>query len=292
MDKIILGRYSIDISHEDKILFPDSKITKLALINYYKRIAVRMLPFMKERPISMVRYPLGINKKGFFQKEAGIYFPKWIDRKRIKKQDGYTNYVIINKIATLVYLANQDCISPHLWLSKIDKINYPDRIIFDLDPSGKDFSMIRRGALLLKKRSEELGLKPFAMITGSRGIHVVIPIKRKHKFDYVRKFAYELAKPLVEENKPLFTLEVRKEKRKGLIYIDIMRNAFGQTTVAPYGVRAKKGASIATPVSWKEVNSSKLKPNKYNIKNIFKRLSIIDDPWKNISKSAVSLPKL
>lgn len=295
MSKISLGRYSFEISNQDRILFPDSKITKGDLIDYYKKIGKKMIPFMKNRPISMVRFPSGINKTGFFQKEAGEYFPKWIDTKKIKKEGGFTNYVITNKVSTLVYLANQGCIAPHIWLSRIDKLNYPDRMIFDLDPSdslNKNFSIIRRCALLLKERIEQVGLKPFAMITGSRGIHVVVPIKRKYDFDYVRNFARELARPIILKNKELFTLEIRKEKREGRIFIDTMRNGFGQTVVAPYGVRARKGASVATPISWKEVLSSKLTPNKYTIKNIFKRLKIIEDPWKNILKSARSIPKL
>ncbi|MBD3273448.1 ATP-dependent DNA ligase [Candidatus Dependentiae bacterium] len=293
MGKVKIGSHTLELSNEDKILFPSVKITKGDLIDYYKKIGKRMMTFLKDRPISMIRYPSGIDRQGFFQKDAGDYFPKWIKTKKIKKQGGvHTNYVIVNNLATLIYLANQACISPHIWLSKTDKLNYPDRIIFDLDPSGVSFSKVRKAALLLKERVEEIGLKPFAMITGSKGIHVIIPIKRKYNFDYVRNYAKNLVKPLIEKHKKLLTLEIRKEKRKGLIFIDTIRNAFGQTTVAPYGVRAKKGASIATPVSWQEVQDSKLKPNKYNIKNIFKHLSKIEDPWKNISKSSASLPKL
>ncbi|MCF7800209.1 non-homologous end-joining DNA ligase [Candidatus Babeliales bacterium] len=292
MSEIRIGRYTIEISNEDKILFPKSKITKLDLINYYKDIGKLMLPYTKNRAISMVRYPNGIDKEGFYQKEAGEYFPNWIKTKKLEKAGGYTNYVVINNTATLIYLVNQACITPHLWLSKIDKPQYPDRIIIDLDPSGKNFSMIQEGAIILKKRLEQLGLVPFAMTTGSRGIHIIVPIRRNHDFNFIRDFLNNLVRPLAEKHKNLFTLEMRKEKRKKLVFIDTLRNAYGQTGVAPYGVRSKENAPVATPISWKEVQDSSLKPDKYTIKNIFKRLSQIQDPWKEFFENAKSIKKV
>lgn len=293
MGTIRLGRYVIKTSNEDKILFPKHKITKGELIGYYRRIGPIMVPYTKNRPISMVRYPDGIKGEGWYQKDAGEYFPKWIKTKPIKKQkDGYTNYVVINNVATLVYLANQACIAPHIWLSKIDKLNYPDRMIFDLDPSGKDFNMVRKGALLIKEKLDELGLPSFVMTTGSRGVHIVVPLKRVHTFDWVRTFAYDLATILIKHNPDLFTLEIRKVKRKELVFIDTLRNAFGQTGVAPYAVRPKPGAPVATPLEWKEVKNSRLRPNQYTIRNLFTRLKRVGDPWKGIDRYAVSLLKL
>jgi bifunctional non-homologous end joining protein LigD len=272
MGKIKIGTYVIEITNEDKILFPESKITKGDLINYYKNIGKFMLPYLKDRPISMLRYPLGISKEGFYQKEAGEYFPKWIKTKKIKKEDGFVNQVIINNIATLVYLANQACISPHIWLSRTDKINYPDKIVFDLDPSGKNFDHVREGAILLKDKLDSMGLISYAMLTGSRGIHVIVPIKRKYDFDYVRNFAQDIARDLVNKNKNLFTLEMRKEKRGKKVFIDTLRNAYAQTSIAPYAVRPIEGAPVATPILWQEVLDNKLTPDKYNIKNIFNYL--------------------
>lgn len=291
MGNIKVGGHIIETSNEDKILFPSSKITKSDLINYYHKVGKLMLPYVKDRPISMVRYPSGVDKEGFFQKEAGEYFPSWIKTKKIKNKQikGSTNYVVINNVATLVYLANQACIAPHIWLSKIDKINYPDKIVFDLDPAGKDFSMVQDGAMIIKTAVEKFNLMSYVMTTGSKGVHVVIPIKRVHTFDFVHNFTNELAKYLVENNKNLFTLEMRKNKRKKLVFIDFLRNAFGQTSVAPYAVRARKIPGVATPISWKELQSSSLKPNKYTIKNIFKHLDKNEDPWKNMLKSAKAI---
>ncbi|MBD3231906.1 ATP-dependent DNA ligase [Candidatus Dependentiae bacterium] len=293
MEKIKFGKYVVEISNKDKILFPKAKLTKGDLIDYYREIGDQMILYTQDRPISMVRYPNGIKKKGFYQKDAQDYFPKWIKTKKIKKQkDGHVDYVIIDNVATLVYLANLATIAPHLWLSRIDKLNYPDRMIFDLDPSDGEFKNIRKGALLIKKKLDELKIKSFPMITGSRGIHVVVPIKREKNFDWVRSFATDFSELMAGLHADIFTTAKRKSKRKKLIFIDMLRNAFGQTSVAPYGVRPKENAPVATPISWDEVSDSSLKPNKYTIKTIFKRLSSLKkDPWKGIDKSAQSLKK-
>jgi len=292
MGELKVGCYLIKTSNEDKILFPKDNITKGDLINYYREIGPIMVPYTKDRPISMVRYPDGIKGEGWYQKDAGTYFPDWIKIYPVKKKDGtVTNYVLINNTATLVYLANQAVIAQHIWLSRTSKIDYPDRMIFDFDPSGKDFSMVQRGALICKDLLDQLELPSFVMTTGSRGLHVVVPLKRLHTFEWVKTFAYDLATLMVEYHPDLFTLEMRKVNRKKLIFIDTLRNAFGQTGVAPYSVRPKPGAPIATPITWKEVKSPTLKPNKWNINNIFSRIEKVGDLWKGMDKHAVSLKK-
>ena len=266
------GPYYFTTSNEDKILFPKNKITKGELIEYYEKIGPIMVPFMKDRPISMVRYPNGIKEKGFFQKDAGSHFPDWITTIQIEREGVLkdTKYVIVNNVATLVYLANQACITPHLWLSKIDKINYPDRLIFDLDPSIDNFAQVQKGAMLLKKELDKLDIPNFVMTTGSRGLHIVTPLKRIHTFEWVRSFALDIANILIEKNPSLFTVEIRKNKRGKKIFIDTLRNAFAQTAVAPYAVRPKPGAPVATPLEWEEITKN-LRPNQYTIKNIFQR---------------------
>lgn len=283
---------NVDKTNENRVLFPKSGITKGDLINYYEKIAPTMLPYMKNRLISMQRFPGGIDQEGFYQKDASEYFPKWIKRVSVKKQDGgRVNYVVCNNAATLVYLANQACITNHIWLSRIDKLEIPDRMIFDLDPSECNFTKIRQGALILKKYLEDLGLCAFAMTTGSKGIHVVVPLKRKYSFDTVRQFAKNIAETLVNKYPERFTLEMHKQKRGKHIFIDYLRNAFGQTGVAPYSVRAKEKAPVATPLFWKEVSDAKLTATKYTIKNIFKRLDEVGDPWEKIDKHACSIKR-
>lgn len=285
-----VGRYLVKTTNEKTILFPKAKITKGDLIDYYENIAPIMLPYMKDRPISMQRFPEGINSEGFYQKDAPDYFPVWIKRMPLEKQDGkIVNYVVVNNAATLVYLANQACITMHTWLSRTDKIDIPDRMIFDLDPAGKKFSEVQEAALIIREMLALLDLPSFVMTTGSRGLHVLVPIKRKHSFDWVRSFALDIATLLARAYPDRFTIEVRKAKRHGRIFLDILRNAFGQTAVTPYAVRPKPSAPIATPITWKEAGDKTLTPTKYTIKNIFKRLSKIDDPWQHINDFSSSL---
>jgi len=289
MEKIKVGRRTVRITHGDNILFPKSKITKDELIKYYHDIAKLMLPHMKNRPLTLQRFVDGIGKEGFYQKNASDYFPAWIKTKAIKKkEDGTVNYVVCNDGATLLYLANQLTITFHLWLSKIDKLTYPDKMIFDLDPSVKGFAVVRTAARHLKKVLEdELGLITFLMTTGSRGLHVVVPLRRTADFDTVRQFARDVANVLVARYPKALTTEMRKAKRGKKIFIDYLRNAFAQTGVAPYSVRAKEGAPVATPIEWKELGT--VHPDTFTIKNIFKRLSRKSCPWQNVYKQVCSL---
>ncbi len=287
---IKVGRYNVRITYPDKILFQKSGITKGDMIDYYHKIAPMMLPYIKDRLLTMKRFIEGIDKEGFFQKNAPDYFPSWAKRVGIEKQDGgIVNYVVCNNAATLVYLSNYGCITPHVSLDRIDKLDYPDRMIFDFDPSTKNFSQVQKAAQLVKKVLDSLKLPSFVMTTGSRGLHVVIPLRRVHTFDYVRSFAREISQLLEKLNPGLVTTEIRKNKRGSRVFVDYLRNAFGQTSVAPYAVRAKPSAPIATPISWQEALSPKLKPNTYTIKNIFKHLAKTPDPWKELKASASSL---
>lgn len=285
------GKHSFEISNPDKIFFPEKKYTKGDLIEYYEQIAETMLAYLEDRMITMIRYPDGIDGKKFYQKEAPEYFPNWIERKLIENRDeGSTNYVICNKKATLVYLANQACITPHVWLSKKDKPEKPDRLIIDLDPEVDDFSMVKTAALKIRDLlGGSLGLPVFLMTSGSRGVHIVVPLKRTRNFDEIRRFAQIVADHLEKENPHLVTTAARKNKRGGKIYLDVGRNAFGQTAVAPYAVRPIEGAPVATPLDWEELEDSSLTPQSWNIKNIFKRLEKTGDPWKKMQKEAVVL---
>jgi bifunctional non-homologous end joining protein LigD len=291
MGTIKVGRSTIVTARTDTILFPSEGITKGDLIKYYAHIAPVILPHIKNRPISMQRFPNGIEEESFYQKDAPDYFPSWIKRQPIAKHDGIVNYVVVNNAQTLVYLANQACIVIHTWLSKIDKPYYPDRIIFDLDPSYPNFDLVRKAARILHDFLEQLGIEPFIMTTGSRGVHVVIPIVRSYTFETTRTFAQNIGSFLVTRYPELFTIEIRKEKRGRRIFIDTLRNAFGQTGVAPYSVRAKPRASIATPLFWHEIDHASLRPDLYTIKNIQKRLETYGDPWESMYAKHFTLPK-
>jgi len=295
MSTIRLDGHEIKLSNEDKFLFPKSKITKGKLINYYKRIAPYMIPYIYDHAVTMHRFPDGITTEGFYQKEIGAYFPKWIKRKPIKRREDKeaVTYVVCNNAATLVYLANQAVITLHPWLSRIKKLDYPDRMIFDLDPSTKhDWPLLKKTARRIKKVLELHGLVPFVMTSGSKGLHITTPLKQKDKFTKVRNFAKHIALELVEEDPEHLTLEIRKEKRGTKIFIDTLRNQWAQLSVAPYSVRAKEGAPVATPIEWSELADPKLNPQRYTIDNMFRRLGRKQDPWKDFYKKARALPKL
>ena len=288
---IIVGHHTIEITHPDKVLFGKSGLTKKDLINYYLAIASTMLPYLKDRPISMQRFPQGISDGSFFQKDASTYFPDWITIQPIAKENGdIVHYVVINNQATLVYLANQNCITPHTWLSKMDSLEKPDRMIFDLDPADKlTFSAIQEVAKKLKTILDALDLPSFYMLTGSRGAHIIVPLKRIHTFESVRNFAHEIAQLLAQQYPRLITVELRKSKRGQRVFIDWLRNGYGATAVAPYAVRARENAPVAMPITWKELQSKGMSSQKYTIKNSMKRITKVGDIWQDMQKHAVSL---
>lgn len=285
-----VGQYTFEVSNRDKVFFPNKKYTKGDLIDYYEKISETIFPYLQDRPITMMRFPDGIHGKQFYQKDAPDYFPDWIELKEIeKKEGGTTNYVICNDKATLIYLTNQACITPHIWLSKKDKLEYPDRMIFDLDPSDDDFSKVKSVAKKLKNLLEnQLGLPVFLMTTGSKGLHVVTPLQPNKKFNEIRDFTQSVAKYLEQHNGGEITTAIRKNKRGNKVFIDTTRNSFGQTTVVPYGIRPKEGAPVATPIGWDELTSLP-SSRYYHLKNIFKRLALKTDPWKNIDQQAATI---
>lgn len=292
MSTIQFGRYSVELSNTDKVFFPDEGITKGDVIDYYKQVSKTMVQYMRDRPLTMHRFPDGLNGEGFYQKEVPEYFPDWIERVRVKKEGGEVTHALCQNAATLVYIANQACITPHVWLSRIDKQGNPDRLIFDLDPADDNFESVRHAAKALRVILEEVDLVPFLMTTGSRGLHVVAPLSRGEDFDTVRDFARSIAEALSERDPDQFTTEQRTEKRGNRVFLDYLRNAYAQTAVAPYAIRAKSGAPIATPVDWDELDDRNLHSRSYTIKNIFRRLGQKNDPWKNINHRARSLKDL
>lgn len=288
MSKLSFGQIDVETSSLDKVLFPESGISKGELIDYYHRIGDSMVVHMRGRPLTMVRFPNGIGKGGFIQQEAPDYFPDWIDTVTVDKEGGKIVHAICNNVATLVYLANQNTITPHVWLSRTDALRKPDQIIFDLDPSGDDFGRVRRAARYVRDILEEHGLTVFLMTTGSSGVHVRAPIRPDADFDVVRAFARRLADELVDRHPEELTTEQRKNKRQGKLYLDVMRIAYAQTSVSPYAVRAREGAPVATPIDWDELGSATAR--KYTIRNIFRRMGRKNDPWANMHDAAIALP--
>jgi len=289
--RMTVGGHQIELSNVDKILFPGDGITKGDLIDYYHRIAETMLPYMKDRPITMQRFPDGIDEEGFYQKEAPDYFPAWIRRESIEVEEEASSQpqVVCDNAATLVYLANQACITPHVWLSRVDKIRHPDRLIFDLDPPGDDFELVRSAAKSLRSLLDELNLTSLVMTTGSRGLHILVPIDRSSDFDTVRSFAKKVAAVLEEREPDRLTVETSKKKRRGRLFLDYLRNSYAQHTVAPYAVRARPGAPVAAPLDWDELADKDLRSKTYDMGNIFRRLGQKTDPWEGAVEQSRSL---
>lgn len=286
---IAVENHTIELSNLDKVLFPQSGITKGQIVAYYQKVAPFFLAQAGAHLMVMQRFPDGINSQGFYQKQISDYFPAWVKRKKIMlKTNEAQSLVVLDSKAALVYLANQAVLVFHSWLSSQNNIHKPDKIVFDVDPSKKNsLSQIRFAVRKLKKILENHGLKPFVMTTGSRSYHIVTPIVPDCSFKQVNAFAKQICKELVSNYPDRFTVEMSKSKRNGRIFLDYLRNSFGQTSVACYSLRALEGAPVATPLDWDEF--AKTKPQQYTIKNIFKRLARKKDPWQDFSAHAAKL---
>ena len=249
-----------------------------------------MLPHVRDRPVSMQRFPDGIAGKGFFHKDAPDYFPDWIARAELPKAGGTVTHVLIRNADTLRYLANQNTITPHVFLSRADRPHQPDRLVFDLDPEeGSDFATVRRAARWTADLLAELELVPFAQVTGSKGIHIWTPLRRRANTEEVRAFANDAAELLAEQHPDELTTEFRKAKRDGRILVDVARNGYAQTAVPPYAVRPRKGAPVATPITLDELSDARLRPDRWTLRNVLRRLGSKGDPWADIQAHARGL---
>lgn len=279
----------VKFSRVDKVFFPRPKITKGDLIEYYIDIAPTLLRHTKYRPIVMQRFPDGIGKKGFYHKNVPESFPDWIERVNVQKEGGHVTHLLCNDPATLAFIVNQGCITPHTWLSRRDALKSPDQLVFDLDPQTDGFEGVRDAAFALRELLQELGLEPYVKTTGSRGVHVLVPLDGSSGFDDARAFAQDVAEELTARRSDLVTVEQRKSKRGGKVFIDTARNAYAQTMAPAYAVRPKPGAPVSTPVDWRELRSKDLDARSYHLRNVRERLAQKDDPWRDVMRHARSL---
>lgn len=269
------------------MLFPDDGITKATLARYYLDIARCMLPHVRDRPATLERYPDGIAEPGFLQKDASKYFPDWIATATMPKKGGTVRYVLCNDAATLVYIAGQASVTPHVWTSRADRPMHPDQLVFDLDPPSEDFELVRRTALDLRALlDEELGLPVYVKTSGSRGLHVVVPLNGSQTSEDVMAFAHGVAQVLIVRSPETLTLEVSKAARGDRLLLDIGRNAYGQTAAAAYAVRARPGAPVSTPLEWDEVTDPALGARTHTIFTVTGRET---DPWKAMRRHGRSL---
>ena len=287
-----VGGRDVEISNAAKVLFPGDGITKLDLAKFYAKIAEIALPHYRGRPLTMQRFPDGIEAEGFFQKNVPDYFPDWIERAEVPKEGGTVTHALVTEAATLVYLADQGCITPHLALARAGALRKPDRMVFDLDPSDNDFGKVQEVAGALKAALDRRAMPSFVTTTGSRGLHIVLSLDASVEVERLRPFARALAEEITRAHPTLATNEQRKDRRDDKVLIDTFRTAHAQTAVAPYAVRARPGAPVATPLRWPEALASDMAPDRYTIASIFRRLGQITDPWAGIDDNPLNAATL
>jgi bifunctional non-homologous end joining protein LigD len=274
----------VDITHPEKILYPKLEITKEDVAQYYNFIADYMIPYIKNRPLSLLQFPHGISKEGFFHKHAAKHYPSYIKRFDVPtSHHGIIEMIGITDAKGLVYMSTQNTIEIHTGLATIKKIKYPDQIILDLDPSDNDFEKVREVALMTKQIIDSYNFPSYVKTTGSRGLHIHIPLKPQRDFATIKPITKQLAQLIHDALPDLTTIEMRKIKRGNKVFIDYLRNDFSATAIAPYSLRANEWAGIATPITWEEVaKDKKLVAYKYNINNIRERVTKTLNPWAEL----------
>ena len=275
------------ITHPEKILFPaeddHAAVTKGDLAAYYATIAPAMLPHIRRRPITMERYPSGIHHKGFFHKDVTRGFPEWLERVEVPKKDGTVHHPIVSDTRSLLWIVNQNCITPHVWPSRAPDLYHPDVCVFDLDPSTEDEpDVLRTAALGLRDLLAELGLPSWVKTSGSKGFHIVVPLDREARFGPVSGFAHAVGRVLVNRDPDHLTQEFSKADRGGRILVDTGRNGYSATFAAAYAVRARPGAPVSAPCTWEELERGEVAPRTFTLRTMAMRLERVGDLWADM----------
>jgi bifunctional non-homologous end joining protein LigD len=280
------------ITHPEKVLFPEDGITKGDLAAYYEAVADVMVPHIRNRPVTLERFNAGIAGPRVFQKNVEKGFPAWLKRVKVKKKDGVVNHVLVTDTRGLLWVANQNSITPHVWVSRAPKIMKPDVMIFDLDPSDDDVARLRKGALTLRTLLEELGLESWVKTSGSKGYHIAVPLDAKVDYGKAATFAHAVGGLLIERDAKNFTREFYKKDREGKIFIDTGRNEYSATFAATYAVRPRQGAPVSAPITWDELKSGKFGPTSVTLKNVPKRVARLGDVWSDLLETRQALPSV
>jgi len=284
---------AVRITHPEKVLFPDDGITKGDLCLHYQAVAPLMLPHISERPVTMERFPAGIGKKGFIHKNVAKGFPAWLERVPIERRDekdpGTVNYPLASDARALVWMANQNSITPHVWCSRVPTLERPDVCVFDLDPPGDDARALRAAALAVRALLDELELPSFVKTSGSKGFHIVIPLDGADDYATSWRFAHGAGAVLVKRHPELLTQEFIKSDRAGRIFVDTGRNGEGATFAAVYAVRPKPGAPVSAPCTWPEIERDAVAPRTFTLRNIADRIAAVGDLWRGLEEERRSL---
>lgn len=277
------------ITHPEKVLFPEDGITKGDLAAYYEAVAPVMLPHIASRPVTMERYPAGIAKKGFWQKDVIKGFPAWLERAEVPKKAGTVHHPLITDTRSLLWVTNQNTITPHVWTSRAPDLMHPDVGVFDLDPSRDEPEVLRAVAVALRELLDELGLPSWIKTSGSKGFHVVTSLDGKTPMGEAAGFAHAVGRLLVQRYPKQLTLEFHKKDRAGRILVDTGRNDYSATFAAAYAVRPKAGAPVSAPCTWEEVIRGDVGPATFTLRNVPARIRKIGDVWADMRKRKRSL---
>ncbi|MFE1174909.1 non-homologous end-joining DNA ligase [Streptomyces sp. NPDC058773] len=289
-DTVRAGRRTVEIHRPDKVLFPGDGLTKADVVGYYRRVAASMVPQLRGRPLMLERLPEGLGGPQFMQKDTPAHYPDWLRRAEVAKEGGTVTHTVCDGKATLLFLADQAALTFHRWLSRAGRPGHPDRLVFDLDPPGPAFEAVRDAARRLCGLLDELGLPAVLMTTGSKGLHAVVPLDGKADFDTVRGFAQDAAEVLAERHPDRLTTAVRKKSRGNRLYLDVQRNAYAQTAVAPWSLRAKPGAPVAAPISREQLDDPQLDAQRWTLKDVAGVLEqAATRPWSGVPARGRSL---
>jgi bifunctional non-homologous end joining protein LigD len=280
---------TVPITHPEKVLFPGDSITKGELAGYYQAVAAVMVPHLRGRPVTMERYPAGIEKKGFIQKDVSKGYPEWLERIEVPKKDGSVWYPLVGDARSLLWTVNQNCITPHVWASRLPDLGRPDICVFDLDPAQDEPLVLRAAALAVCGLLDELGLPSWIKTSGSKGFHIAVPLDGQAGFDLVWQFAHGVAAVLVKRDPAHLTQEFIKADRDGRILVDTGRNQYGATFAAAYAVRPKPGAPVSAPCTRDEVERGAVTPRTFTLNNIPRRLGEVGDLWADLHHRGTSL---
>jgi len=275
------------ITHPDKVFWPDEGYTKLDIARFYAKVFPRLKPYSNDRLLAMERCPDGMRGGCFYQKEKPKGMPAGTPTKAIRHQNRTVNYVVGGSLETQIALVNLGCIPVHMWASRASHPHQPDWVVFDIDPGSGEFADAARAGLIVKRTLDELDLVSFPKTSGSRGLHIFIPIRLDLDYDQVLPFAKDICERLAAAHPKELTVEQRIEARNGRVYLDAYRNGFGATVVAPYSIRRREKAPFSMPLPWSQVTPS-LVPSDFNLSNYEKWLSAAD-PWEDFFESRQSL---
>jgi bifunctional non-homologous end joining protein LigD len=278
----------VTLSHPDKVLYPDSGITKRQLAEYYLKVAPRMLPQVAGRPISLMRCPGGEGKTCFFQRHVGEATSPHLQPVKVAGRGGGEPYVTITDVAGLVTLVQRDVLEIHVWGSEGKRPDRPDRLVFDFDPAPDvKFAAVKKAALQMRGILKDLGLVSFLKTTGGKGLHLVVPFEIGPGWDEVKDFSRSIAQAVAEHDPDHFTINSRKDVRHGRIFIDYLRNGFAASAIAPYSTRARPGAPVSLPLRWQEL--ARLRSgSSFTLEDALHRLRA--DPWAKLAATRQQLP--